>query len=275
MKVSGKPLADSILNALKMEIQEDNLQLGLAIILANNTHASRLYVENKVQRAGEIGIEAHLHQFSEDQKDYLLQKIEDLNADPKVSGIIIQYPVFDSWDFDQVFDLVDLKKDVDGFKTNSPFIPATAAAVWEMLAEFSRLEGFDTTEKFLSDKKITVLGRGRTAGKPIRELLIKMGLQVNLIHSQTPDPDVIISGSDIIISATGKKDIINATNLKPGSYVIGVGVGKEDEKTVGDLSKEVADIAKLYCPTIGGIGPLTIACLLRNVVQSAKKTSAH
>jgi methylenetetrahydrofolate dehydrogenase (NADP+)/methenyltetrahydrofolate cyclohydrolase len=270
MKVSGKPLADSILNALKMEIQEDDLRSGLAIILANNTHASRLYVENKVQRAGEIGIEAHLHQFSEDQKEYLLEKIEGLNADPKVNGIIIQYPVFESWDFDQIFDLVDPKKDVDGFKIKSPFIPATAAAVWEMLLEFSRLEGFDSVTGFLKDKVITVLGRGKTAGKPIRDLLMKKGYKVNLIHSQTPQPDVIIKSSDIIISATGKKDIINASNLKPGSYVIGVGVGKEDEKTIGDLSEEVSEIAKLYCPTVGGIGPLTIACLLRNVVQSAK-----
>jgi methylenetetrahydrofolate dehydrogenase (NADP+)/methenyltetrahydrofolate cyclohydrolase len=270
MKVSGKPLADSILNALKMEIREDDLQAGLAIILANNTGASRLYVENKVQRAGEIGIAAHLDQFSEDEKSDLLQKIKDLNADPKVSGIIIQYPVFDSWDFDQVFELVDSNKDVDGFKTDSPFIPATAAGVWEMLSEFGRLEGFDKAENFLKDKTITVLGRGRTAGSPIRQLLQKKGFTVNLIHSQTANPDAIIKNSDVIISATGKKDIINASNIKLGCYVIGVGVGKEDEKTIGDLSDEVADIAKLYCPTIGGIGPLTIACLLRNVVASAQ-----
>jgi 5,10-methylene-tetrahydrofolate dehydrogenase/methenyl tetrahydrofolate cyclohydrolase len=141
-----------------------------------------------------------------------------------------------------------------------------------MLSEFARLDGEQSAKDFLNGKIITVLGRGKTAGKPTRELLMKKGYEVNLIHSQTPDPDGIIKSSDIIISATGKKHIINGSNIKSGSYVIGVGVGKEDEKTIGDLAEgEIAEIAKLYCPTIGGIGPLTIACLLRNVVASAKR----
>jgi 5,10-methylene-tetrahydrofolate dehydrogenase/methenyl tetrahydrofolate cyclohydrolase len=135
----------------------------------------------------------------------------------------------------------------------------------------ARIEGFDSIEKFLEGKTITVLGRGKTAGKPIRELLMKKGYEANLIHSQTPNPDDIIKNSDIIISATGKKNIINSSNIRPGCFVIGVGVNKEGEKTVGDLDEAaIAETAKLYCPTIGGIGPLTIACLLRNVVQSAK-----
>lgn len=270
MKVSGKPLANSILSSLKLEIEEDNLKAGLAIILANPTGASKLYVDNKLQKAAECGIPAQLYQFDEEQFDKALDQIQTLNLDPRVSGIIIQYPVYDSWDFETLFQSVSSQKDVDGFKTDSPFIPATAAGVWEMLNEFSRLEGFNNAEEFLTGKKITVLGRGLTAGKPIRELLQEKGFEVNLIHSQTPEPDGIIKNSDIIISATGKKDIINASNIKPNCFVIGVGVGKEDEKTIGDLSDQVADIAKLYCPTIGGIGPLTIACLLRNIVQSAK-----
>jgi methylenetetrahydrofolate dehydrogenase (NADP+)/methenyltetrahydrofolate cyclohydrolase len=270
MKVSGKPLADSILNALKLEIQEDSLKPGLAIILANNTGASRLYVENKLNRAAELGIQAHLYQFNETQEAEAKAKIEELNQDEHVSGIIIQFPVYDSWDFDMLFNLVDRVKDVDGFKADSPFIPATAAGVWEMLSEFARLEGYDTAEKFLDGKTITVLGRGKTAGKPTREMLMKKGYEVNLIHSQTLNPDAIIKSSDVIISATGKKNLINASNIKSGCYVIGVGVGKEEDKTFGDLDEAgIADIAKLYCPTIGGIGPLTIACLLRNVVNSA------
>lgn len=272
MKVSGKPLADSILQALKRGVEEDGLKIGFAIILANLTAASRLYVENKLERAGEIGIEARLYQFSESDKDQALKKITELNANSQVNGIIVQYPVFDSWDFDQIFQSVDSAKDVDGFKVDSPFTPATAAAVWEMLSEFARLEGYDNAQEFLTGKKITVLGRGRTAGKPTRLLLEGKGFEVNLIHSQTGNPDVIIGSSDVIISATGKKNIINASNVKKGAYVIGVGVGKEDDKTVGDLDESaIAGIAKLYCPTISGIGPLTIACLIRNVVASAKQ----
>jgi methylenetetrahydrofolate dehydrogenase (NADP+)/methenyltetrahydrofolate cyclohydrolase len=270
MKVSGKPLADSILNALKLEIQEDNLKPGLAIILANNTGASRLYVENKLNRAAEIGIQANVHHFDENQEAEAKAKVGELNLDRSVSGLIIQFPVYNSWNFDELFNQVDSQKDVDGFKEDSPFIPATAAGVWEMLSEFARIEGYDSAEKFLQGKKITVLGRGKTAGRPIRELLMEKGYEVNLIHSQTPNPDAIIKSSDVIISATGKKNLINASNIKAGCYVIGVGVSKEEDKTFGDLDEAgIADIAKLYCPTIGGIGPLTIACLLRNVVNSA------
>jgi methylenetetrahydrofolate dehydrogenase (NADP+)/methenyltetrahydrofolate cyclohydrolase len=272
MKVSGKPLADSILNALKLEIAEDQLQAKLAIILANNNPASRLYVENKLARAGEIGIAATLHQFSEDQKDQVLPLILKLNK--TVSGIIIQFPIFESWDFKELSKAVNSKKDVDGFKFDAPFMPATAAAVWEMLTEFARIEGFDKAENFLKGKNITVLGRGKTAGGPIREMLLTKRFPSNLIHSQTQNPDGIIQSSDVIISATGKKHIINAQNIKKGAYIIGVGVSKdENSKTVGDLDEEaIAEKAKLFCPTIGGIGPLTIACLLRNVVQSAKNS---
>lgn len=227
--------------------------------------------ENKLARAGEIGLGANLYQYSENQEQKALQTIEKLNADPDVAGIIIQFPVYESWNFEELSQKVNSSKDVDGFKPDTPFVPATAAAVWEMLSEFGRLEGFSNAEEFLKGKIITVLGRGKTAGKPTRELLMQKGFEVNLIHSQTENPDAIIRSSDVIISATGKKHIINSNNLKPGAYVIGVGVGKENDKTFGDLDEaEIAEIAKLYCPTIGGIGPLTIACLIRNVVESAK-----
>lgn len=273
MKVSGKELADKILSTLKAEIADKQLQVFLAIALANQTQASKLYVENKVKRAEEIGMNAKIFKFESDEFSKAILQINTLSNDPKVNGIIIQYPVYESWDFVEISNLVDSTKDVDGFKKDSPFIPATAAAVWEMLSEFSRIEGFSTTEEFLNGKKITILGRGKTAGAPTRELLEKRGFIVELIHSKTENPNQIIKSSDVVISATGKRHILDAENIKSGAYVIGVGVGRDDDGTYGDIDeKEVSDVAKLYCPTIGGIGPLTIACLLRNVVQSAKIT---
>ena len=157
---------------------------------------------------------------------------------------------------------------------NSPFSGATAIGVWEMLTAFALIEGFKETEAFLKGKKIVVLGKGRAAGRPIVRLLEKKGFSPEVIVKETENPDPVIKEGDVIISATGAKNVVNKTNLKKGSYVIGVGVGKEEVngemKIFGDIKEdEVSEIAKLYCPTIGGIGPLTIVSLLKNVVSGA------
>lgn len=270
MKVSGKIVAEAILKKLEKEIKRKNLKSKLAIILAGDNPASRIYVKNKIKKAKVVGIEAHLFQFSKNQFKKCLQTIQRLNADKKIHGIIIQHPVFEGWDFESLVQKIDPQKDVDGFLPQSPFKGATALAVWEMLTAFSLIEGFKKTEEFLKNKKIVILGKGKTAGGPIRNLLNNKKINFTLIDSKTENPNQIIKQSDVVISATGKKNIIDGDNLKKGSFVIGVGVGKEDGGIYGDINEEeVSKIAKLYCPTIGGIGPLTIACLLRNVVKSA------
>ncbi len=201
--------------------------------------------------------------------------MEKLNKNKKIHGIIIQYPVYPSWNYDQIIANLNSKKDVDGFLPNSPFQGATALGVWEMLTAFSLIEGFKKTEDFLKGMRIVLVGKGKAAGGPTFKLLTKKGFNVVVVEKETKSPNSIIKQGDIVISATGVKNIVNKSNLKKGSYVVGVGVGKEivngKEKIYGDIKEdEVAKIAKLYCPTIGGIGPLTIACLLKNVVESAK-----
>lgn len=271
MKVSGRDVADAILKKLQKQVEKLEVKPSLAIILAGDNPASRIYVNNKIKVAEKIGIQAKLFEFSKEEFAKTLETLRKFNEDENIHGIIIQYPVFKSWNFDDLIFQVDPKKDVDGFLPDSPFQGATAMAVWEMLTAFAFLEGFSKTQRFLKDKKIVLLGRGRTAGKPIRELLENKRLQVEVINSKTENPDEIIKKGDVIISATGVKNIINKNNLKNGSYVIGVGVGKEDGKVYGDIEEEsVAKIAKLYCPTIGGIGPLTIVSLLQNVILAAK-----
>lgn len=271
MKISGKEVADRILADLRLEIGQESLHPNLAIILAGPNPASRIYVNNKLKRAKEIGIEATLYEFTQFQKLECLNKIDELNKDDNVSGIIVQQPMFEGWNSDEFVSAVDSKKDVDGFKPDSPFKPATALAIWEMLTAFATHEDFSSTGEFLKGKKITILGRGKTAGKPIRELLTEKGFESELIHSKTENSDEIIRNSDVVISATGKKNIINGSNIKQGSYVIGVGVNRDEKgNIIGDIDEEkVSQIAKLYCSTLGGIGPLTIACLLRNVINAA------
>lgn len=271
MKVSGKEVAEAICKKLEKEIKSKNLKPSLAIILAGDNPASRIYVKNKIKKALEIGIDAKLFKFSKNQFNQCLQTIKKLNADKKTHGIIVQYPVFDGWNFDNLILNIDPRKDVDGFSPESPFMGATALAVWEMLTAFAKKEGFSKTENFLKNKKIVVLGKGKTAGRPTGDLLKKKGINFSLIDSKTENPNEIIKNADVVISATGVKHMINGKNIRKGSFVIGVGMGKDEGKIYGDIDEEeIAKIAKLYCPTIGGIGPLTIACLLRNVVESCK-----
>ncbi len=275
MKVSGKVVAEAILKKLAEEIKQKNLKPGLAIILAGSDSSSRIYVTNKIKAASRVGIEAKLYEFSEDELGKCLEMLDKLNKDSSVHGVIIQHPVYSSWNYDALLEKLDCQKDVDGFKEDSPFSGATALAVWEMLTAFGLIEGLPI-EKFLENKKIVLLGRGRSAGFPTFKLLKEKGLNVESVVKETENPNLIIKSADVVISATGVKHIINKSNLKKGVYVVGVGVGKEvadgQEKTFGDINEqEVAEIAKLYCPTIGGIGPLTIVSLLKNVVESSKK----
>ena len=270
MKVSGRVVADAIAKKLAEQVRQLRIQPTLAIILAGNDPSSRIYVDFKINRANEIGVGIEFFEFGRNDYDKFLGTIEKLNKDVKIHGIIIQYPIFDNWNFDEVFSKIDPKKDVDGFSKESPFRGATALGVWEMLTAFSIMQSFSETEEFLKDKKVVLLGKGKTAGGPIRDLLSGKSINFTLIDSKTENPDELIKNADVVISATGRKNIITGEKIKKGSFVIGVGVGKEEGEIYGDIEEEsVSRIAKLYCPTIGGIGPLTIVCLLTNVTEAA------
>lgn len=277
MKVSGKEVAEAILKKLNKEIKRKNLKPSLAIILAGDNPSSRIYVNNKIKTAKRIGIKAKLYEFKKSQSRKCLQTINRLNRDTSVHGIIVQYPTYEAWNFDDFALKINPQKDVDGFLEKSPYNGATAMAVWEMLTAFALIEGFKKTEDFLKGKKIVVIGKGKAAGGPITKLLEKKNFNFESIVKDTENPTPIIKSGDVVISATGVKNIVNKTNLKKGAYVVGVGVGKEmvDGKMqiYGDIKEsDVSKIAKLYCPTIGGIGPLTIVSLLKNVVESAKRS---
>lgn len=280
MKVSGKDVAEAILKKLKKKVEKLDIKPTLAIVLAGEDPASRMYVEFKIKAAKKIGVRIKFFEFLENQLEETLETIEKLNKDQKVHGIIIQYPIYKSWNFDDIFSRVTPEKDVDGFAEDSPFSGATAIGVWEMLTAFSLIEGFKSTKDFLKDKRIIVLGRGKTAGGPVIKLLKSYELEVTVVSRETKNPQEVIESGDVIISATGVKNIINRTNLKKGAYVIGVGVGKEEvegkQKVYGDIKEEdVSKIAKLYCPTIGGIGPLTIVSLLKNTIEASSRLRSN
>lgn len=276
MKVSGRKVADAISKKLQQEVSKLKIQPTLVIILAGDDPSSRIYVNNKIKRATEVGINTKLLEFAPNQFSDVVKTIQTLNQDNNVHGIIIQYPTYQSWDFGSLVSKTDPKKDVDGFLEGSLYRGATALGVWEMLTAFAYEEGFTTTQEFLKDKNVVLLGKGKTAGGPIRDLLKGKGIEFTLIDSKTENPEGITKNADVIISATGRKHIIAGNKIKAGSFVIGVGVGKElvdgKEKIFGDIEESsVSQKAKLYCPTIGGIGPLTIVSLLKNVLEASKR----
>ncbi len=274
MKISGTLIADKILEELKKEIYDTKITPHLVIIFASNDPNSETYIRHKQAAAEKIGIMATVYRLNQYEEADYFPLLENLQTDTTIHGIITQLPIYESWDSQKCISAIDPKRDVDGFNPESPFFGATALGVWEMLGAFAHQENYDTTEEFLRNKSIVVLGRGRTAGGPTMKLLTAHGFDPININSKTPNPDQLLKNADVIISATGKKHIVTADKIKKDSYVIGIGVGKEivDGKAVtfGDIDPDIESKAKLYCPTIGGIGPLTIACLLRNVVIACK-----
>lgn len=275
MKISGKPIAEHILSTLQQTIKEKNLTPHLVIINAGSDPNSQAYIKHKKNAAEKYGIKFTEYIFSESEEKKCLETIQKLNNDSSVHGIIMQLPLHAGWDRDTFIKAIADSKDVDGFKENSPFFGATAWGVWEMLGAFAKEEHYSTTEEFLKGKRIAVVGKGITAGKPTIDLLTEKGFPPTVIDSKTNNTDEILRNTDVIVSASGKKHIIHAGNIKEGSYIIGIGVGREivngEQKVFGDINPNIEEKAKLYCPTIGGIGPLTIACLLRNVLESSGK----
>jgi methylenetetrahydrofolate dehydrogenase (NADP+)/methenyltetrahydrofolate cyclohydrolase len=165
-----------------------------------------------------------------------------------------------------VTDTVQLSKDVDGFLPNSPFNVPVALSVGEILQSVD--PNFPQSAK---DKKIVVIGRGETAGGPIYQYLVKVGLSPEVVHSKTTNPDEIIKNADIVISCVGKKDVITAANTKPGATLVSVGIWRDENgKLHGDYDvSAIASIAQHYTPTPGGVGPVNVACLMQNLIAAA------
>jgi len=274
MMVTGISLAEQVLSELKKRVASEGLHPRLAIILASADSASQRYIKKKRKAASMIGASTHVDTFTSDQLSVCTATIQRYNNDPSIHGILVQLPVYKSWPEELLIGMVCPGKDVDGFLPVSPFIEAPAQGVWRMLAEFARIEGYGQTLNFLRGKTIVVVGRGRTAGAPIMNLLQSYGLEPLNVHRSTPDADSIIRSAQVLISAVGKAGIIHAGNTRPDSYVISVGIDiSEQEGRIvarGDANEdEVVSIARLFCPTVNGIGPLTVSYLLANLVQAA------
>ena len=278
MIIDGKKEAAALREELKKEItklkSKYNATPGLTVILVGEDPASKIYVKNKEKFAKEIGINSEVIKYSKDIKEKdLLDKIVELNSNSKVSGILVQLPLPKHINKRKVIETIEHSKDVDGFHPmnvgnlssgyNSS-IPCTPLGCSLLLKK---------TEKNLSGKHAVVIGRSNLNGKPMTQLLLKENCTVTITHSKTKDLKAECLRADIIIAAVGIPKLVKGDWVKKGAIVIDVGINKTDSGLVGDVDfDEVSKIAKAITPVPGGVGPMTIACLLNNTVECFKKS---
>jgi methylenetetrahydrofolate dehydrogenase (NADP+)/methenyltetrahydrofolate cyclohydrolase len=288
--INGKEIARDLRNSLKKEIDElknkYNSVPGLAVVQIGNVAASSVYVKAKTKSANEVGIEIIDHHLEEGTtQEQLLELIDSLNNQKNVNGILVQLPLPKHMHEQTILDSIDPNKDADGFhplnvgklsiashNDENLLIPCTPYGCLLML------KGLNIN---LSGKNAVVIGRSNIVGKPMAQLLIKESCTVTIAHSRTKDLPMVCKNADILVAAVGKPEMIKREWVKEGAIVIDVGInrlevkinGETKNKLVGDVDyKDVEKIASAITPVPGGVGPMTIACLLRNTTIAFKNS---
>ena len=240
--------------------QAAHIQPKLAIIKTIDNPVIDLYVRLKQAYAADIGITVDVYRIH--QKD-VAELLNDLNNDPLVHGIIIQLPLEDPSQTDQLVNLVDPDKDVDALGDKADFDPATPMAILWLLS------GFNVD---LQGKKVVLVGRGKLVGKPLERMLLDSGVDVTVADRSTQDVAAVTKEADIIITATGQPAILTSDMVKSGAVVVDAGVASENGKTVGDVDEDLFNREDItITPRKGGVGPLTICALFDNVIRAAEQ----
>lgn len=269
MILDGKKLRDELLVQYKEKIKEEKLNIALAIILVGNNEASKLYIKNKEKYCTEVGIKVDKYLLDEDtSEEVLINLIKDLNEDEKVTGIILQSPVPDGIDFDKCSGMILPSKDVDGFTKDNVYnlylnkksiLPCTVKGIIKLL-EYYNIE--------INGKNVAIIGRGNIVGKPLAMALENRNATVSLLHSKTKDLKMFTKDADIVVVACGIPKLLKKEMIKEGSVVIDVGISRVDGKIVGDIDFDnIKDIALFVTPNPGGIGPMTIAMIIDNLIE--------
>jgi methylenetetrahydrofolate dehydrogenase (NADP+) / methenyltetrahydrofolate cyclohydrolase len=273
--IDGKAVAARVRAEVTREVEEFVTEYGrapgLATVLVGDDAASALYVNGKQKASAEVGIQGFDHRLRADApEDEVIALIERLNADDEVSGILCQLPVPDHMDGVKITGLIDPYKDVDGLTPISAgFLslgreglrPCTPEGVMILLDEVgAQLEGAEAV----------VIGRSNLFGKPMAQLLLGANATVTTCHSRTRDLPAVCRRADVLIAAVGRDRMVRGDWIKPGATVIDVGVNRSDDGLHGDVDfDEAVEVAGAITPVPGGVGPMTIACLLRNTLQAA------
>jgi methylenetetrahydrofolate dehydrogenase (NADP+) / methenyltetrahydrofolate cyclohydrolase len=268
--MEGKPLADSIRAQVKEEVAEFGA-LGLATVQVGDDPASRVYLGRKHQAAEEAGIASIDHQLPLDtREDDLLELISELNADDAIDGILVQLPLPAGLDEARIIRAIDPVKDVDGlhpvnagqlYLGRPTLVPATPLGIMALLAEH-RVP--------LERARAVVVGRSDIVGKPIAHLLLGANATVTICHSRTDDLGRHTLDADVLVVAAGVPGIVSADMVKQGAAVVDVGINRTEAGVVGDVDPGAVERAAYLSPVPGGIGPITIAMLLRNTLLAAR-----
>jgi methylenetetrahydrofolate dehydrogenase (NADP+) / methenyltetrahydrofolate cyclohydrolase len=276
--IDGKKIAAELREELKQEVSELKTKYnkipGLTVILIGDMTPSQIYVRNKEKSANEVGLKSEVIKYPEAvEEKTILDKIMELNKDDTVSGILVQLPLPKHIDKQKVIETITPSKDVDGFhpmnvgNLSSGYqssVPCTPLGCYLMIKKI---------EPNLSGKKAVMVGRSNLNGKPMAQLLLKENCTVTITHSKTKDLKAECLEADIIVAAVGIPELVKADWVKKDAIVIDVGINKTDKGIVGDVAfEEVSKVAKALTPVPGGVGPMTIACLLKNTIDCFKRS---
>ena len=268
MILDGKKLKQKILDENKKIINDNNYKIKLAIILIGNNEASKIYIKNKELACNYVGIKVDKYLLDEETKEEdLIKLINKLNSDNEVTGIILQSPVPRQIDFNKCSGLIDAKKDVDGFTKENIYnlylgvdtiLPCTVKGIIRLLEEYKIK---------ISGANVVIVGRGNIVGHPLSLAMLNKDATVTIAHSKTNNLKDITKKADILISATGIPHLIKEDMVKENATIIDVGVAKIDGKIVGDVDfLNVSKKAKYITPNPGGVGPMTVAMIIDNLV---------
>ena len=276
--IGGKKAAAELREELKQEVAELKTKYnkipGLTVILIGDMAPSQIYVRNKEKSANEVGLKSEVIRYPDTvEEKTVLEKIEELNKDETISGILVQLPLPKHIDKQKVIETITPSKDVDGFH---PMNVGNLSSGYESSVPCTPLGCYLMIKKIepnLSGKKAVVVGRSNLNGKPMTQLLLKENCTVTITHSRPKDLKAECLEADIIVAAVGIPELVKGDWVKKDAIVIDVGINKTENGLVGDVAfDEVSKVAKALTPVPGGVGPMTIACLLKNTVDCFKRS---
>ena len=276
MIIDGKKEAANLREEIKNEILEikkkTNKNPNLTVILIGDFTPSQIYVRNKEKNSTEVGITSNVIKYPKEVKEKeVLDKINELNNDKNISGILVQLPLPEQISKEKIINAIDPKKDVDGF---NPINVGNLASGYKSIVPCTPLGCLlliKKVEKNLSGRHAVIIGRSNLNGKPMAQLLLKENCTVTVVHSKTNNLQEECLKADILVAAVGVPNLIKKDWVKSSAIVIDVGINKVGDKIVGDVNfEEIKDNIKAITPVPGGVGPMTIACLLKNTLECFK-----
>ncbi|MDR3099173.1 MAG: bifunctional methylenetetrahydrofolate dehydrogenase/methenyltetrahydrofolate cyclohydrolase FolD [Paraburkholderia sp.] len=251
-------------------------QPGLAVVLVGDNPASEVYVRNKVKACEDNGLYSSYDRYAESLSEAdLLKRIDELNRDPKIHGILVQLPLPRHIDSHKVIEAIAPEKDVDGFHVANAGALMTGQPLFRPCTPYGVMKMFEEYQIPLEGANAVVIGRSNIVGKPMALLLLEKGATVTICHSKTRDLAKHTRDADIVVAAVGKRNVLSADMIKPGATVIDVGMNRDDNgKLCGDVDfAGLKDVAGFITPVPGGVGPMTITMLLVNTIEAAERAA--